>query len=106
MNVEDGTIDDSGAAILCEHVAKGKCPILKAKKDKPLRSEDSGWQFLCNSGNDEDISKAQIWSIREVLEFDPTLAGYLNQPYGTELTRENEHSRWKVSRTLTQSDDG
>jgi hypothetical protein len=88
--------DDSGIAIICEHIAIEKMPILKAKKDKAIDPEDSGWQFLCNSGKDEDTSRAKIWSIREVIEYDPTLAGCLAQPDGTELTRANIYTNWEI----------
>ena len=91
-------IDDSGAAFVCEHIAVGHLPILIAHKDAPMSPEDSGWQFSCNSGKNEEPANAKIWSIKEVLEYDPSLAGYLTQPNGTKLWRMNIHSNWRISK--------
>lgn len=47
------------AAMVCVHVARG-APILRAIRDEPLEEADSGWQFLCNSGEDEREAEAQV----------------------------------------------
>lgn len=87
--------EDTRAAILCEHVANKGFPILRAIKDEPLEDTDSGWQFICNSGEPEDEDKAQVWAISEVLEIEPSLTEYLDESPGTVLERENIESHWK-----------
>lgn len=91
-------IDDSGAAIICEHIALEGLPILYAKRDDPCEPTDSGWQFVCYSGKDEDENGAQVWSINEVLEYEPTLAGLLEEPPGTILFREAVNEPWQIVR--------
>jgi hypothetical protein len=88
--------DDSGAAIVCGHVAKQQMPILRARRDAPAFPEDSGWQFLCNCGEDESESEAQIWSVNEVLQHEPTLKEFIDAPAGIVLTRPSPESPWQV----------
>jgi len=78
-------------------VAKEGKPILRGRRDKPLSPEDSGWQFRCNVASEEDIKKAQIWSVREVIEADPTLRAIIAQPYGTVVERIRPDADWKIS---------
>jgi len=88
-------INITGAAIVCPHIATGGHPILMAIKDEPISPEDSGWQFLCNLGVNEDENLAQVWAISEVLEVEPTLKNILNQPPGTKFMRKDKNSPWK-----------
>lgn len=84
------------AAVLCQHVASGERPILMALRSPPVSPEDSGWQFLCNHDNDEDLDKAQVWLLREVIEIDPTLQQFMNRLPGTKLVRRSCMSSWQV----------
>lgn len=93
MNVEE-----AAAAIVCEHIAKRDQPILYAERTEPVDSADSGWQFLCNAASDESEDRAEVWSIRHVVQAEPSLSGLLNEPSGTVLTREDSTSPWKVRR--------
>lgn len=88
--------DNSGAAIVCAHVAKLNYPILMAQKDEPINNADSGWQFLCNTGLDENYEEAQTWSINEILIIEPSLSSYMDQPAGTVLLRKNKESAWVI----------
>lgn len=94
--------DDSGAAIICSHAASGH-PILLAIRDLPIEPADSGWQFLCGSSKHEDESAVQVWSVREVIETDPSLVYLVDLPPGTSLSRTNRHKPWEVLRPRTQS---
>lgn len=89
-------INDTGAAIVCEHIALEKLPILYAKRDEPLSSEDSGWQFLCNSGKEENEEKAQVWAISEVLALEPSLVEYIEKLPGTMIFRKNINDTWTL----------
>ena len=60
-----------------------------------IESEDSGWQFLCNSGELEKEEDAQVWSINEVINLEPTLKEFLNSKPGVVLIRESVKSSWK-----------
>ena len=90
-------LDDiyNAAAIVCGHVANEGCPIRLAIRWKPEDPDDSGWQFLCNTGKDEDPKDAQIWSVGEVLMFAPTLKRYVTQPYDIRLVwDDNNKNDW------------
>jgi hypothetical protein len=95
MKKDKNNQKDDRAVILCEHVAKQGFPILLAIRDEPLEDADSGWQFVCNSSKPEDEDKAQVWTVSEVLEIEPSLADYLDQIPGTILERDNKKSQWK-----------
>lgn len=85
--------DSSGAALVCEHVAGRKAPILYAFRDEPVEPEDSGWQFLC--GTDDDIEQMQVWSVNEVLRLEPTLGEWVDRAAPVEIFRSDEQSPWK-----------
>ena len=82
------------AAIVCVHVAKQGCPILRADKDEPVIPEDSGWQFSCNSGLPELESEAQVWALEEVLVLEPSLMELMDSRPGTALIRTDAASSW------------
>ena len=84
------------AAIVCEHVARMKMPILHAEKSEPDDDSDSGWQFLCGAEK-EDWHKAQVWALHEVLAEDSSLIAFMGKPPGTVLTRSNPNQPWQVS---------
>ena len=89
---------DRRAAILCSHVAVDNLPILRAVRDEPIMPEDSGWQFRCATVEDkDDPDMAKVWLICEVLEYDPSLAAFIERPPGTVLTRKDSMSEWEVS---------
>ena len=87
-------INITGAAIVCSHVARGGHPILLAIRGEPLSPEDSGWQFLCNSGADEDQNLVQVWAVSEAMEVEPTLKQILGQPPGCKFVRKDKNSPW------------
>lgn len=91
----DPSIANAGA-IVCSHVVAGE-PILRAIRDEPMDSADSGWQFLCDSGADENIENAQLWSVTQVTERDPSLLTFINSPVGTTMSRPDTNSEWKPS---------
>ena len=90
--------DDSGAAIVCQHVAEKGFPILLAFRDAPIEAVDSGWQFLCGSGKDEDEGKVQVWSLREVTELEPSLTELVDLPPGTSISRVSVGTLWEIAR--------
>jgi hypothetical protein len=96
--MKEKLIDLTKAAIVCSHIAVDNSPILLAVKDEPVSEEDSGWQFLCDSGENENEDEAQVWSINEILEYEPSLCALLNHPAGTKLFRKNIKSAWIVSK--------
>jgi hypothetical protein len=77
-------------------VARGALPILRAIKSQPIAAQDSGWQFLCDSGVEEDMADAQIWTVAEVLALEPTLTDHVDAPGGTQLERREPQSNWQV----------
>lgn len=98
MISRDGSqADDSGAAILCQHVARGDRSILLAERCAPEDDRDSGWQFLCDSGPTEDPAKAEVWSLAEVLHRDPTIRSLLQHAEGL-FSREGVGHPWRKVR--------
>jgi hypothetical protein len=91
--------DNSGAAIVCVHVALQGLPIMLAIRSTPQVPEDSGWQFVCRSEADEVEETAQVWSLNEVLKNEPTLLQFLEMPIGTRITRDDIKSPWIVAST-------
>lgn len=90
------THNDRRATIVCSHIAKEAYPILRAIRTEPLEPEDSGWQFLCNSGRDEIETEAQVWLVEEVLGIEGSLSAFLDCEVGTEITRDSLNSAWVV----------
>jgi hypothetical protein len=88
-------IDISGAAIVCGHVAAGH-DILCAERSNPVAAEDSGWQFLCNSGAHEREAEAQVWSIAEVIAREPSIALFVGSAVGSKLVRDSVLDEWRV----------
>jgi len=86
---------DRRAAILCSHVAIGQRPILRAVRDEPTMPADSGWQFLCGSKDHEHEDAGKVWAIYEVLDYEPSLAQFIDCPPGTVLTRRDPMSAWE-----------
>jgi hypothetical protein len=61
--------------------------------------EDSGWQFLCGTKQDsDDPTTAKVWLICEVLDYEPSLAAFMERPPGTVLTRVNGRSEWEIAK--------
>lgn len=90
-NGED--VDDSGAVIVCSHVATDGAPILLARRDHPLQPEDSGWQFVCDK--DHDMDSGKVWSIRTIVLHDPSLCALVDEPPGSEFVREWGDQPWR-----------
>ena len=82
------------AAIVTSDIAAGAA-ITYAERSAPQDDTDSGWQFL-GSESDYDWKTAQVWSLGEVIEFEPSLRAYINSPYGTKLTRSSVLSQWQI----------
>ena len=85
---------DKRAAIVCSHISRCGHPILRGVRTEPLEPEDSGWQFLCNSGQEESDTEAKIWLIDEVLKFDPSLSTLIHAPVGSKFSRKDKNSKW------------
>jgi hypothetical protein len=94
--MEDDAVDDSGSVIVCSHIAKENYPILLAIRDEPTDAIDSGWQFLCNAMENEDTVGVQVWSVKDILNHEPTLAEFIKQQPGAILIRDNKNTAWKI----------
>jgi hypothetical protein len=89
--------NDKRAAIICHHIAKERLPILRAVRSEPLEPEDSGWQFVCASGKEENEENAEVWLIDEILKYEPTLVAFIDSPVGTKVWRSSPTSPWETS---------
>lgn len=90
------SINYGGAAIVCGHVANSEFTILRAERDEPIVPEDTGWQFTCNRVDSEDPQEAQVWSLGEVINCEPSLAAFMTCPAGTAIERDDGNSAWKI----------
>ena len=86
-------LDDLGV-IVCEHIAKDQCDVCVASRSEPVAPEDSGWQFLCGKP-DEDEFKAAIWSVKEILAYDSSLAPWIDAPFGTKIEKSSNALIWR-----------
>jgi hypothetical protein len=84
---------------VCRHVAREGLPILYAERTAPVSPEDSGWQFVCNSGRVEDGSQAQVWSLTDVLRREPGLQTFVASPVGTRVYRRDASTPWEEDRS-------
>jgi hypothetical protein len=91
-----GRRDGSTAAVVCEHIADQRCPILSAFRTEPDSPEDSGWQFFCGNYQHEDPGLARVWLLKEVLELEPSLRDHMGLPAGKQVWRPNTTSDWHV----------
>jgi hypothetical protein len=101
MNVDDAEdLPLRAAAIVCEHVAKERAPILSAEKSEPQDDADSGWQFLCGV-KEENWQNAQVWALHEVLSTDSSLQSFMGAPWGTVLRRTRVGAPWQITEDPT-----
>jgi hypothetical protein len=83
--------------ILCNHIAIKRADILRAERSEPIDEADSGWQFSCGVEVDDPVD-ACIWSMREVLEVEPSLLEYIDLPPGTLVERKTINAPWMLIR--------
>lgn len=95
MSLNPQQVQDA-AAIVCEHIAQDRCPVLSAFRTPPAGLEDSGWQFFCGKVNDEKPDRARLWLVREVLELEPSFEEYIDLLPGVQVWRPNAESKWRV----------
>lgn len=96
MANNQNNVDNSGAAVVCGHCVSGEYPILYGERSETDDPVDSGWQFLCNSGLEERIEEAQIWSLNSILRKEPSLVAFVELPPGTIVWRDNINTAWQT----------
>ena len=85
----------SKGAIVCEHVARRSALVRKAVRSEPVAVEDSGWQFLCGQPELEREENAAIWSVQEVIDYESSLAPWVDSDIGTVIERSNNSTTWR-----------
>ena len=90
-------VHSSSAAIVSGNVASKANPILMAERSDPVDDADSGWQFWGGENDSLRAEDAQVWSVGEVLQLEPTLTAYIDSPKGTKLERASENASWSKS---------
>ena len=88
-------IDMMNGTIVSAEVASKMRPILMGERSAPLDVADSGWQFWGGDSDMQESDCARIWAVGEVLEYEPTLAAYIDMPTGTRLERSSQTEIWK-----------
>jgi hypothetical protein len=89
--------------IVCGHIAEERAPVLRGERSVPEEDADSGWQFLCGA-RDEDWKRARVWSLGEILEFEPSLASYVDMPPTFVVSRPAPGASWKVGQAAEPGD--
>lgn len=84
------------AAVVCREIANGTRRIEYCERADPEDPADSGWQFTCGMDHGDDLGGAQIWSIGEVVEKEPSLKHLITKPVGTIIFRDDVHQRWQL----------
>lgn len=93
--------DKQKAAIVCRHVHSDGSPILYASRAAPVEPADSGWQFLCGA-DEHAATDARVWSMREVVRFEPSLRRFMDAPVGTVLGRADASGEWSSALMRTR----
>ncbi|MBL9003422.1 MAG: hypothetical protein JNJ46_04195 [Myxococcales bacterium] len=88
------SIDDSGTAIVCGHIAEAGYPDLRACRNEPVVDEDSGWQFTCGASGHTDET-GQVWSLSEEISHDDLLVDVIGLPAGSSVVRTRLSSPWE-----------
>lgn len=88
-------IEGSLAVIVCQHIDQDGVQICRGSRSEKIASEDSGWQFSCGKYKAEDESKASVWSINEILDFDPSLKNWIDSDIGTTIMRHPGETNWQ-----------
>jgi hypothetical protein len=88
-------IEGSLAVIVCQHIGQDGVQICRGSRSEQIVPEDSGWQFSCEKYNVEDESKASVWSVNELLDFDPSLKSWINSDIGTTIIRNSGETNWQ-----------
>ena len=76
--------------IVCEHISARQSEISIARRTTPIVPEDSGWHFMCDQQNDDNPEKAAIWTVAEIVDYDPVVAAELDAKVGTELIKDSK----------------
>ena len=75
---------------VCERVADG-APILQGTRQEPRDGEDSGWRFLCGSGDHDcegaDGEETLVAHLASVAEDDPAVLAFVDQRPGAVIER-------------------
>lgn len=87
------SIGPTQAVIVCPHVAENPKRLVRGVRSEPLMPADSGWAFYCQDGNHSDEAGAQVWSVADILKVEPSLAGLLDLPAGSQM-RKDRLGRW------------
>ena len=63
--------------IVCKHIALHKAPDMRAVLDSPISDEDSGWQFLCGNPVEHAEQNSAVWTLSEVMQYEPSLRPWI-----------------------------
>jgi hypothetical protein len=88
-------IEGSLAVIVCQHNVQDGVQICRGSRSEQIVPEDSGWQFCCGKCNAEDESKASVWSVNELLDFDSSLKSWINSDIGTTIIKHPGETNWQ-----------
>lgn len=78
----------------CRHVHAG-APVLRAVRDEPLDSNDSGWALVCG-GYDHVDEDYMIVDLDRYVSQDESLVTVMELPPNTVACRAQEHQPWVV----------
>lgn len=84
--------EETKPTFVCSHVLNKEKPILYASHDS-----DGDWQFLCG-GDDHTEADANIISLKQVVELDPTVNDLYEMPKNVGAERKSIKDKWKPFR--------
>lgn len=83
----------SDGARVCQHVAEGSAPILRAQRVKEGAAEEAEWRFSCGESGHKPGGD-RLLALEEVVARDPTAIEIVMHPRGTGLERRNPLAPW------------
>lgn len=82
------------SAVVCGHVADERAPIRYASREE-VGDGELEWRFECGAGA-HGADEARLWTLDEVVRYDPTTVDIVLRPRGTALARASASESWRV----------
>lgn len=82
-----------GGAIASDRITVEGKRVGYMYRNPPLNAQDSGWAFLAGDESEEelaDASKAGIFDVNTIANYDPAIIQYLDAPVGSAFIRKGD----------------
>src|SRR5438046_1978058 len=83
-------------AVACVHVLREGAAVASVGRGEPVRSEDSGWSFVCGQEEEHSPDEMLVVQLDTLLNGDPSLEPLLQLPLGTWAYRLGPEEPWQM----------